>query len=161
MSATVTDAVTAFFAAEEWPTADGGDGVIETAFEGTTTAWPLRVHVFEEDVRAVFVSAFPALVPDELRAAVGEFCHRANFGLAIGNFELDVDGGEVRFRTSIDAEGTEPTPELVRNAVVANVLTMDRYVPGLLAVLDGTDPADAIEDVEDRVPDDEDEDSLD
>lgn len=148
MPSTVAEAVAAFFEDEDWPTVDAGDGVLETAFEGTTTAWPLRVHVFEEDVRAVFVSAFPALVPEEQRVAIGEFCHRANFGLAIGNFELDVDGGEVRFRTSIDAEGTEPTAALVRNAVVANVLTMDRYVAGLLAVLDGADPVDAIEDVE-------------
>lgn len=148
MPSTVAEAVAAFFEDEDWPTVDAGDGVLETAFEGTTTAWPLRVHVFEEDVRAVFVSAFPALVPEEQRVAIGEFCHRANFGLAIGNFELDVAGGEVRFRTSIDAEGTEPTAALVRNAVVANVLTMDRYVAGLLAVLDGADPVDAIEDVE-------------
>ena len=149
MPPTVADAVHAYFSSEDWPVAEADGGVLETAFEGSATVWPVRVHVFEEDVRAVFVSAFPAIVPDEQRAAVGEFCNRANFGLAIGNFELDVDGGEVRFRTSIDAEGTEPTPELVRNAVVANVLTMDRYVTGLLAVLNGTDPADAIGDCED------------
>jgi hypothetical protein len=148
MPRTVADAVTAFFAAEDWPTLEAETGVVETAFEGTAMVWPLRIHVFEEDVRAVFVSAFPSPVPEERRAAVGEFCNRANFGLAIGNFELDHDGGEVRFRTSIDAEGVEPTPELVRNAVVANVLTMDRYVTGLLAVLNGTDPADAVEDAE-------------
>lgn len=149
MARTVADAVTAYFEAEDWPIVESDPGVLETAFEGTATVWPLRIHVFEEDVRAVFVSAFPAAVPDEVRAAVGEFCNRANFGLAIGNFELDHDGGEVRFRTSIDAEGSEPTPELVRNAVVANVLTMDRYVTGLIAVVDGTDPADAVEECED------------
>jgi hypothetical protein len=148
MPSPVRAAVDAFFASEDWPVAESDPDVLESAFEGTSTVWPVRIHVFEEDVRAVFVSAFPAVVPDDVRAAVGEFCNRANFGLAIGNFELDVDGGEVRFRTSIDAEGTTPTPELVRNAVVANVLTMDRYVPGLLAVLQGVDPADAVEDCE-------------
>jgi len=148
MSRTVADAVTAYFETEDWPILETGTGVLETAFEGSATVWPLRIHVFEEDVRAVFVSAFPSPVPEEHRPAVGEFCNRANFGLAIGNFELDHDSGEVRFRTSIDAEGAEPTPALVRNAVVANVLTMDRYVTGLLAVLNGTDPADAVEDAE-------------
>ena len=148
MPSLVRAAVDAFFASEDWPVAESDPDVLESAFEGTSTVWSVRIHVFEEDVRAVFVSAFPAMVPDDARAAVGEFCNRANFGLAIGNFELDVDGGEVRFRTSIDAEGTTPTPELVRNAVVANVLTMDRYVPGLLAVLQGVDPADAVEDCE-------------
>jgi hypothetical protein len=150
MPRTMSDAVRAFFAAEDWPVADGPDeGVLETAFEGTTTAWPCRVHVFDEDHRLVFISAFPALVDDERRPAIGEFCNRANFGLAVGNFELDHEGGEVRFRTSLDTEGSEPDEALVRNAVVANVLTMDRYAPGLLAVLNGTDPADAVDDVED------------
>ena len=148
MPSPVADAVTTFFASEDWPIVEAEPGVLETAFEGTDTAWPVRIHVFEDDVRAVFVSAFPAIVPDDQRAAVAEFCNRANFGLAIGNFELDHDGGEVRFRTSIDAEGTEPTAALVKNAVVANVLTMDRYVAGLLAVLNGTAPADAVEDCE-------------
>ncbi len=149
MTTPVADAVHAYFESEDWPVVLTEPGVLETAFEGTGWVWPVRIHVFEEDVRAVFVSAFPSVVPDDLRLAVAEFCNRANFGLAIGNFELDVDGGEVRFRTSIDAEGAMATPELVRNAVVANVLTMDRYVPGLLAVLEGTSPADAVEDVED------------
>jgi hypothetical protein len=144
----LTDAVREFFASEDWPILESEPGVFETAFEGSTTAWPCRVHVFDEDERVVLISAFPAPVDDELRPAVGEFCHRANFGLAIGNFELDYDGGEVRFRTSIDVEGSVADAAMVRNAMVANVLTMDRYVPGLLAVLAGIDPADAIEDVE-------------
>jgi hypothetical protein len=148
MSGPLTAAVTAFFASEDWPVAESEPGMLETAFEGTDGAWPCRVHVFEDDVRAVFVSAFPEPIEPDLRPAVGEFCHRANFGLAIGNFELDYDGGELRFRTSVDAEGTTPTPELIRNAVVANVLTMDRYLTGIEAVLAGTEPADAIEDVE-------------
>jgi hypothetical protein len=142
------DAVREFFASEDWPIAETEPGVFETAFEGSTTAWPVRIHVFEEDDRVVLISAFPAPVEDDRRPAVGEFCHRANFGLAIGNFELDYDGGEVRFRTSIDVEGSTGDAAMVRNAMVANVLTMDRYVPGLLAVLQGTDPADAVEDVE-------------
>jgi hypothetical protein len=150
MPTTVTDAVTAFFASEDWPAVEVETGVLETAFEGTDTAWPVRIHIFEDDARAVFVSAFPAIVPDEHRTAVGEFCNRANFGLAVGNFELDHDGGEVRFRTSIDAEGAEPSAALVKNAVVANVLTMDRYVTGLLAVLNGTAPADAVEAAEEE-----------
>jgi hypothetical protein len=146
----LSDVVEAYFASEDWPIVAADDGLYETAFEGSATAWPCRIHVFDEDHRIVFVSAFPAVIEDDQRAPVGEFCHRANFGLAIGNFELDFDGGEVRFRTSLDVEGGEATEALVRNIVVANVLTMDRYVAGLLAVLNGTDPADAVEDVEEQ-----------
>ena len=144
----LTDIVQAYFASEDWPVVEVEPGLLETAFEGSTTAWPCRIHVFDDDQRVVFVSAFPVVVDEEKRPAVGEFCNRANFGLAVGNFELDFDGGEVRFRTSLDLDGGAASEALVRNVVVANVLTMDRYVPGLLAVLNGTDPADAVEDVE-------------
>lgn len=145
----LTDTVAAFFAAEDWPVVESDDGVLETAFEGNTSAWPCRIYVFEADERVVFVSAFPELVPEERRTAVGEFCNRANFGLAVGNFEVDHDGGEVRFRTGVDGEGTTITVEHIRNLVVANVMTMDRYIDGIAAVLRGTAPADAVEDIED------------
>ncbi len=150
MASPIAEAVDAFFAEEDWPVATTDFGVLETAFEGTSSVWPVRIHVFDEDARAVFVGAFPAPIADEWRAAVGEFCNRANFGLAVGNFELDVDGGEVRFRTAVDADGAVPSAALVRNAVVANVLTMDRYLPGLVAVLAGVAPVDAIDDVEEN-----------
>lgn len=153
MSRTVADAVTAYFEAEDWPIMESDPGVLETAFEGTATVWPLRIHVFEEDVRAVFVSAFPSAIPDEQRAAVGEFCNRANFGLAVGNFEVDLDGGEVRFRTSVDVEGSTLDTAIVRNVVVANVMTMDRYASALIAVLEGADPAAAVEEAEEPVSD--------
>ena len=75
--------------------------------------------------------------------------HRANYGLHIGNFELDMGDGEVRFKTSIDTESTALSFELVRNVVYANVMQMDRYLPGLMAVLGGqATPADAIDQVE-------------
>lgn len=142
------DVVLEFFTGQEWPVALSDEDGLETAFEGTTSAWPCRAYVFENDARLVFVSVFPEVVPEAARPAIGELCNRANFGLAIGNFELDFDGGEVRFRTAADGDGTTLDTEHVSNVVVANVMTMDRYLPAIVAVLQGADPADAVEDVE-------------
>ena len=137
-----------YFASEEWPVVEADDGILETAFQGDAGVWACRVHVFEDDRRFVFVSAMTETVPDDKRAAVGEFCHRANFGLASGNFELDYDGGEVRFRTGVDADGAPLEVGHVRNAVVANVLTMDRYLPGIEQVIAGREPAEAVAEIE-------------
>ena len=146
--------VLGFFEDQNWPVAEvEPDELYETAFEGEHGVWPCRVHCYDEDRRLVFISAFPGIVPEDQRAAVGELCNRANFGLAVGNFELDHDGGEVRFRTSLDATEATADPELVRNVVVANVLTFDQYLPAIEAVLRGTDPADAVEDVEEEATD--------
>ena len=141
--------VLGFFEEQDWPVAEiEREELYETAFEGEHGIWPCRVHCYDTDRRLVFISAFAGIVPEELRAAVGELCNRANFGLAVGNFELDHDGGEVRFRTSLDATEAWPDVALVRNVVVANVLTFDQYLPAIEAVLAGTAPADAIDDVE-------------
>jgi hypothetical protein len=150
--------VLGFFEDQSWPVAEiDPEELYETAFEGEHGVWPCRVHCYDSDRRLVFISAFPGLVPEDRRGAIGEFCDRANFGLAVGNFELDHDGGEVRFRTSLDAAEVWPDVELVRNVVVANVITFDQYLPGIEAVLAGTDPADAIEDVEEILDEDGDE----
>jgi hypothetical protein len=141
--------VLGFFEDQDWPVAEiDPEELFETAFEGEHGVWPCRVHCYETDRRLVFISAFAGLVPEELRPAMAELCNRANFGLAVGNFELNHDGGEIRFRTSLDATEAWPSVELVRNIVVANVLTFDQYLPAIEAVLQGTDPADAVENVE-------------
>ena len=80
---------------------------------------------------------------------MAEFITRANFGMIIGNFELDYSDGEIRYKTSVDVEEVEVTDPLVRHLIYANVLTMDKYFPGLMRVLyGGISPVEAIEEVE-------------
>jgi hypothetical protein len=77
---------------------------------------------------------------------------------------MDYDDGEVRYKTSQDVEdlqdveageGGGPIFVLLRHMVYANVAAMDRYLPGLLAVLAGSrTPAEAVERIdESREPD--------
>ena len=91
----------------------------------------------------------PVKVPEEVRSDVAEYLTRANYGLRIGNFELDYRDGEVRYKTSLDFEGAELLPPLIRNTVYPSVNTMDRYMPGLMSVIyGGKTPFEAIEDIE-------------
>ncbi len=97
----------------------------------------------------LFYAVAPIKVPEEIRRAVSEFLTRANYGLRIGNFELDYSDGEVRYKSSLDFEGQTLTAELIRNAIYPAVHTMDRYLPGLLRVsFGGATPHEAIEEVE-------------
>jgi hypothetical protein len=135
----LSDVVEQFFEGEGWPIEALIQGELyETSFEGDSGAWPVHVHVYDGDSRVVLVSTWTGLVDDERRAAMAELCNRANFGLAVGNFELDHDTGEVRFRTSIDVEHAELTPALVRNLAVANMITFDQYLPAIEGVAGGS-----------------------
>lgn len=97
----------------------------------------------------LFYAVAPVKVPEEVRTAVSEYLTRANYGLRIGNFELDYSDGEVRYKSSLDFEGQTLTSDLIRNAIYPAVHTMDRYLPGLLRVsFGGATPHEAIEEVE-------------
>lgn len=85
----------------------------------------------------IFYVVMPVRAPAQMRAAVAEYITRANYGLRIGNFELDFDDGEVRYKSSLDFEGVELTPGLIRNTIYPAVQTMDRYLPGVLSVIFG------------------------
>ncbi len=130
------EVVTAFFEADKWPHSQMEDRpVLRTGFRGDNAEWPCYAQVREDLYRFLFYSVLSLKVPEQKRVAMAEFLTRANYGLHIGNFELDFRDGEIRYKTSIDVEGDELTTSLVKQLVYANVSTMDRYFPGIGKVL--------------------------
>lgn len=83
----------------------------------------------------IFYAYAPLHVPEAKRLVAAEYLTRANYGLRLGNYELDFTDGEVRYKTSIDCEGGELTEAMVRNLMLANLQTMDRYLPGLIRLV--------------------------
>ncbi len=146
----IFSAMVDFFEDDNWPyTVVEGEPVLSMHFVGQSGHWICYAQARDDQQQFVFYSVCPMAMPDFKRAAVSEFVNRANYGMIIGNFELDYNDGEVRYKTSIDVEGTFLDAALIRQAVYANVLMMDRYLPGLLAlVYNDITPADAVAQVE-------------
>ncbi len=97
----------------------------------------------------LFYVISPVKTPEDKRLEIAEFVTRANYGLRIGNFEMDFNDGEVRYKSSLDFEGVVLVPEMIRNAIYPAVQTMDRYMPGLMSVIYGNKtPEEAITDIE-------------
>jgi hypothetical protein len=130
--------VLGFFDADDWnyTKLDEGDAVV-MGFIGDNARWQCYCKVREEQKQVMFYSIAPVSTPEPKRGEVSEFTTRANYGLIIGNFEMDFSDGEVRYKSSIDVEDAEFSPSLIRNMVYANVMTMDRYLPGLLGMIHG------------------------
>ena len=119
-------------------------------FRGDNAQFACFAQAREEQQQFVFYSICPVAVPEHKRPEIAEFITRANFDMVIGNFELDYEDGEVRFKTSIDVEGADLLSTLIKPILYANVLMMDQYLPGMMGVIyaDKT-PADAVAQVED------------
>lgn len=78
---------------------------------------------------------FGACAAPDRRDEVARFIARANWGLMIGNFEMDFEDGHVRFKSSLDYSGAELTENLIRNAILSAMNAMEKYAGALLAVL--------------------------
>ncbi len=111
--------------------------------------WSCFAITLEEDRQCLFSSSVPVTVPPNRLPAMIEALARANFGLPIGNFEIDLTDGELRYKTSIDVDNSDLDAGLVRTLVYANISVTRRYLPALYAVAnDGVEPAEAIKTVE-------------
>ena len=119
-------------------------------FRGDDDQWECFVKADDEDRRLAVYSVCPFNVPEEQRGATAELLSRINYGLVIGNFEMDLDDGQVRFKTSIDVQGTELSEAHVERLVFPNLRTMNIYLGAITAMVGGgLSPAEALGRVDD------------
>jgi hypothetical protein len=120
-----------------YPRKLGDKSVYRVQYAGKSGSFPCYLQVRLELEQLLVYAVCPVRVPEPARPSVAEFITRANYGLRIGNFELDYDDGEVRYKTSLDFEGESLTFNLVRGLLYPAVHTLDLYLPGVLAVSHG------------------------
>ena len=149
----IFNSLVAFFEDDQW-NFSGVDNlpVLSLSFTGRSGKWLCYAQAREDQEQMVFYSVCPIYAPKTRRTAVAEFITRANYGMIIGNFELDFADGEIRYKTSIDVEGSRLTAAMIKQLVYANVVIMDRYLPGLMRVIYGdASAADEIDNIENDV----------
>ncbi|MCU1495852.1 MAG: hypothetical protein JWO62_3616 [Acidimicrobiaceae bacterium] len=116
--------------------------MLRLAYSGDIGEFVVLIRAREDANQLIVYSVCPIEVERDMRAAVGGYLMRLNWGMPFGNFELHYATGEIRFRTSMTIENAEATDSLVRPLIYANVNTMDRYLKEIGAVAAGTLPPD-------------------
>ena len=106
----------------------------------------------EGQARFVFYSLCPIKSPEAKRIEVAETITRANYGLMIGNFEMDFSDGEIRYKSSMDVDPSVGlTDSMIKDTILANLSTHDRYFPALMDVIYGAStPTEAIAKIENQ-----------
>ncbi len=135
----ILGAVTAFLdelQVDHEPVEGRGD-VVTFAFEGDNERWRCFVEAREAERHLLVYSVSPFNIPVERRVAAAELVARANYGLVVGSFDLDLDDGEVRMRTFLDLDGAPADPGLVQQLITNNLRTMNRYSAAIAAVVTG------------------------
>ena len=144
--AQMTDIVLAFFMELNWQlTPIEGRPIYRMEFASEKGEWTCLVHVREEMAQVLFYSIYPRNAPEERRPALAELLTRANYGLANGNFEMDFQDGEIRYKTYVDTQHEPLLPGLLKGLVYVNLATMRMYFPAITAVLaEQATPEDAV-----------------
>lgn len=178
MATSIYDSMAAFFKKDDWPATQlEGQTAMSMNFQGQNGRWGCLARVDAEKELVLFYSYCPVKAPEDKRPILADFLTRANYGLYIGNFEMDFNDGEIRYKTSLDVEGnigTDPADKpadgaapaepakkdgpaeevqltfpLMKRLVYNNVGVMDKYMPGIMAVVyGGASPTEAIAKVE-------------
>ena len=146
----VFDEMKAFLDGDDWHTSNGSvPNSLVLRVKESNGQWSCVAYAAEDQQQFVFYSVAPLKATPDRLAQTAEYLHRANWGLRIGNFELDWSDGEIRFKTSIDVEDEPLTPQLAKNVVYPNIALMDRYIGGLYQVIqNGAAAKDAIAEAE-------------
>ncbi|MEP7347744.1 MAG: YbjN domain-containing protein, partial [Gemmatimonadaceae bacterium] len=93
-------------------------------------------------------TSYGSTVPEDRRVAIAEAVTRINARFSFGNFDLDFEDGELRFRIGIDVEDGLLSEQMVNNMLGCALQAMDRFHPALMRIAFGdVEPAAAIAEV--------------
>ena len=124
------------FDENDWPYSEvDGAPVLVAELSGPEGQWDFYAQAVEEKDLVLLYSIAPHRVPEERRREVSEFLTKANYGLADGNFELDFDDGEIRYKTVLHLQGDALDALLMRRLVRSNGTALETYLPSIHSVV--------------------------
>ena len=131
-----TDKILQFFHDDGWPVMEVEPGKTwQLTFKGIQGLWTCYMEIREEFFQFTFYSICPINVPELKRVAMAELLTRVNSRLQLGNFEMDFDSGDLRYRTSLSLDSDAVDNAQLRPLVYVNVNMMDRFIPAIMAVI--------------------------
>ncbi|MCW6036068.1 YbjN domain-containing protein [Spirulina subsalsa FACHB-351] len=114
-------------------------------YQANGQKWMVFFVAHEPQKQAVVYSVYPQKIPEAQHSNVAEFITGLNYYLLIGNFEMDLGDGELRYRTSLDCKECPVTFALLQQVLVTNLNMMTRYFERIQGVIEGRiSPQDAI-----------------
>lgn len=110
------------------------EGLICFSVKGEFGNYP--VYLMASGDMLVTICKAPFYLPDTKCLEMAHFLHLANFGMLLGNFEMDCDEGEIRFKTCLFLPGQTPCNAAIARYVFTPAIMMEKYAPGMKAILE-------------------------
>jgi len=123
--------------------------LVITRFGGEPVTVELVIRA--TDSLALLDFRIPFTISQSYRPSIGEFITRANFGMKIGAFQMDMDDGELRFSVhQMIPDVLFLNDELISDMIRIGVSTVRRYYSGIMKLNAGIEisPADLVSSIE-------------
>jgi len=131
---------------------EDGSQVISMNLTGKNASYLTLIDLKGNQDRMLVFIECPIKVPEPARPSIAELLMRINYTLALGNLELDFRDGEVRYRMSVDVEGSALSLRMIETNIMVSASTMDRCFPAILTcIYGGKAPAEAFEEARARL----------
>jgi len=106
--------------------------IIKLEISGVNTNFHVFLLVDEKQESLLCNTYLKQKVPHSKRLEVCDFMNRVNYELANGNFEMDMDNGEIRYRTFLDLADAKPSKGQIQNIIWNGIQEFDSYYSGLI-----------------------------
>ncbi len=114
---------------------DEKNELIRFRVHGVNTDFNVFLIVDEEQESLLCNTYITQKISKNKRADVCEFMNRVNYELDNGNLEMDMDDGEIRYRTFLDLSDTAPSKEQILNLIWNGPQCFDTYFSGLMKMI--------------------------
>jgi hypothetical protein len=86
------------------------------------------IDIDEHDQIILVYTILGSIIALDKRNRVSQLLTKINYGLRIGNFEMDYDDGQIRYKTSIDYDGVKEFDDsFIANLILISLTTTDKY----------------------------------
>ena len=137
------------FEVKDFPGEEESRKIVQAGCSGQNGSYRLTVDVNASNHCIVIYVTSQIKVPQDKRHLVAEYLTRANYGMVLGNFEMDFRDGEVRYKGSINVDGGFLAPRMFSRLLGCATVSMDRYFAQMMAIIyGGKSPVDALAEVE-------------
>lgn len=128
--------IKAFLDSQQWQfTQIEGKNVLLFGIDGKNGNFQCIADLIEEEKRFIFFSIYGANTPLDKRQLMLELLNALNYRLFFGNFEMDLENGEIRFRTSILFNNIELNQNFIEELIMINIITMDKGLPSIKGLM--------------------------
>ncbi len=125
-----------FFKKQEWIyTVIEDKTVAILGISGKNGQFQCIADVRENEKKIIFFSVCSINTPDNKKVLMSELLTRINHGKFLGNFEMDFNNGEIRYKTSIYFGDLDLSNDILENLIISNIATMDNSLVAIMQLI--------------------------